>query len=286
MPAKRVLIADDDFDLAQLLSMRCRQMGLEVFRSPDALHALLGSHRIEPDLVVLDVNMPAGNGLSVCEMMSGDRELSKVPVIIITGSPDEAIRQRCQQLGAKLVCKGPQFWEQLEPLICEVLGLEPAAAAPPQQPMVAEKPTLEAPAPSGRPRVLCVDDDPDISKAIKLRLEPMGIDVIRAFSGMQGYWFCLDSKPDLIITDLSMPDGEGSYLYRRLKQHPLTENIPVVVLTGQTNPAVKRQLLSVGVSDYLVKPLVFKDLLAVMSRYIKLPESPIPHRSASDACSA
>ena len=41
MPAKRVLIADDDFDLTQLLSMRCRQLGLEVFRSPDALHALM-----------------------------------------------------------------------------------------------------------------------------------------------------------------------------------------------------------------------------------------------------
>ena len=74
-----------------------------------------------------------------------------------------------------------------------------------------------------------------------------------------------------------MPDGEGSYLFRRLKQHPLTENIPVVVLTGQTNPAVKRQLLSVGVAEYLLKPLVFSDLLAVLNRYVKLPTSRGPH---------
>ena len=230
--------------------------------------------------------MPSGNGLSVCEMLSGDRKLAKVPVIIVTGSPDAAVRQRSQELGAKLVCKGPQFWEQLEPLICEVLDLDPVPAAPPPQPMVAEEPTEKAPAPSGRPRVLCVDDDPDISKVIKLRLEPMGIDVVRAFSGMQGYWFCLDTKPDLIITDLTMPDGEGSYLFRRLKQHPLTENIPVVVLTGQANPAVKRQLLSVGVAEYLLKPLVFNDLLGVLNRYIKPPMPPSPHRRAADACNA
>ena len=99
-------IADDDFDLAQLLSMRCRQLGLEVFRSPDALHALIGAHRIEPDLALLDVNMPSGNGLSVCEMLSGDRKLANVPVIIVTGSPDAAVRQRCQELGAKVGLQG------------------------------------------------------------------------------------------------------------------------------------------------------------------------------------
>jgi hypothetical protein len=46
---KTILIADDDRDLVQLLAMRCKQLGLTVFRSPDAMHALLGVHRARPD---------------------------------------------------------------------------------------------------------------------------------------------------------------------------------------------------------------------------------------------
>ena len=54
-------------------------------RSPDAMHALFGAERVRPDLIILDVNMPGGNGLAVAEMLAGNAELRDVPVIIHTG---------------------------------------------------------------------------------------------------------------------------------------------------------------------------------------------------------
>ncbi len=171
---KTILIGDDDCDLVQMLVLRCTQLGVRVFRSPDAMHALLGAHRVEPDLVILDVHMPGGNGLSVCEMMAGDPALAKIPVIIVTGDPNEEIPRRCQALHAQFLRKGAGLWERLEPRIRESLGL-PAAIVP----KAVASPRADLPEQERQPRILCIDDDPEISKLLKIRLEPYGVDVIR-----------------------------------------------------------------------------------------------------------
>ena len=262
---KTLLIADDDGDLVQMLVLRCTQLGVRVFRSPDAMHALLGTHRVQPDLVILDVNMPGGNGLSVCEMMAGDPALAKTPVIIMTGDSNEEIPRRCQALHAQFLQKGSGLWERLEPLIRKSLGMPPAVA-----PKSAASTHADAPETDRQPRILCIDDDPEISKILKIRLEPYGVDVLRAFKGMQGYWTALDMRPDLVILDMVMPDGGGNYILGRLRAHPLTEKIPVLILTGVNTPGVRRQMFSMGVDAYLTKPLDFDDLIEHVGQYLAL----------------
>jgi len=279
-PEQTVLIADDDGDLVQMLALRCSQMGLRVFRSPDAMHALLGVHRIRPNLVVLDVNMPGGNGLSICEMLAGDEDLAKIPVIIMTGDASEDIPRRCQALRAQFLAKGTGLWERLEPLIRRSLGLPAPAAASEQLPTTTSETDADH-----RPRILCIDDDPDISKILKLRLEPFGIDVLRAFNGMQGYWTALDMRPDMIILDMVMPDGAGNYIFGRLRSHPLTEKVPVLMLTGVNTPGVRRQMFGMGVDAYLTKPLDFNALLDHVRQYVPLEgrdPSSAPHAEEAD----
>jgi CheY-like chemotaxis protein len=262
---KTLLIADDDCDLVQMLVLRCEQLGLRVFRSPDAMHALLGAHRVQPDLVILDVNMPGGNGLSVCEMMAGDPTLAKIPVIVMTGDANEEIPRRCQALHAQFLQKGPGLWERLEALIRKSLGMPPAVP-----PKAATSTLAPAPEAKQQPRILCIDDDPEISKILKLRLEPYGVDVLRAFKGMQGYWTALDMRPDLIILDMVMPDGGGNYILGRLRAHPLTEKTPVVMLTGVNTPGTRRQMFGLGVDAYLTKPLDFNALIEHVGQYVTL----------------
>jgi DNA-binding response OmpR family regulator len=273
---KTLLIADDDCDLVQMLVLRCTQLGLRVFRSPDAMHALLGAHRVQPDLVILDVNMPGGNGLSVCEMMAGDPALARTPVIIMTGDANEEIPRRCQALHAEFLQKGPGLWERLEPLIRKSLGMPPAIA-----PKAAVSTHAGAPETERQPRILCIDDDPEISKLLKIRLEPYGVDVLRAFKGMQGYWTALDMRPDLIILDMVMPDGGGNYILGRLRAHPLTEKTPVLILTGINTPGVRRQMFGMGVDAYLTKPLDFDDLIEHVSQYVRLRE---PGETVTASC--
>ncbi len=164
------------------------------------------------------------------------------------------------------------------PIHPELLSLTTEALVAPMRNGSAAK-SLPTVLPTGieRYRVLVIDDDPDISRALAMRLKPYGIEVLQALSGLQGYWTALDAHPDLVITDMSMPDGEGNYIVGRFKSHPLTKDIPVIVVTGQDNAGVKRLMLGLGVDAYLRKPIAIEELLQQMRRHLDLPH--LEHRS-------
>jgi len=126
MVSKKVLIVDDDRNLVRSLRIRCESMGLDVNTSYDGMEAafeLMAVNDSPPDLVILDVNMPIENGLSLCEMFAEDTLLASVPVIILTGRSDAATLRQCRDLGVRYVCKGADTWERLRPLIAELLGI-------------------------------------------------------------------------------------------------------------------------------------------------------------------
>jgi CheY-like chemotaxis protein len=125
-----ILIADDDRELVQVLALRCRALGVRVTCAHDALTALNLMQPSMPDLICLDVNMPAGNGISVCEMLASEPKWSKTPVIILTGRTDPEIIMRCHQLCAYYVVKGGDIWSRIEPLICELLSIVQLAGTP------------------------------------------------------------------------------------------------------------------------------------------------------------
>jgi CheY-like chemotaxis protein len=136
---KQVIIADDDSDLVRLLSQRFSTLGCSVIGANSAIEAINAIHRIVPDLVCLDVNMPSGSGLSVCEMMATDERLRSVPVIILTGCSDETTIRRCHDMLVFYVQKGANIWSRIEPLVRELLHLDepaqPKAKAPENEPV-------------------------------------------------------------------------------------------------------------------------------------------------------
>jgi DNA-binding response OmpR family regulator len=118
---KTILIADDDRHLVHLLASRCRRLGLKVFSAHDAFTALTTVKSERPDMVCLDVEMPAGNGLSVCEMLASDETCRSIPIAILTGKSDPDTIMRCHNLCAYYVEKSPDVWSRLEPLVKELL---------------------------------------------------------------------------------------------------------------------------------------------------------------------
>lgn len=135
MSSKTVLIADDDHALVQALALRLHGLGLRVQAAHDALSALKAAHDSPPDLILLDVNMPAGNGLSVCEMLASDTQLSSIPVIIMTGREDPVTIRRCHELLAYYVLKCPDVWRRIEPVLFELLNLSQAPTSPTAMPV-------------------------------------------------------------------------------------------------------------------------------------------------------
>ncbi len=120
---KTILIADDDKDLVRSLEARCKSLGLKTITAHDAMSALSLAREMTPDIFVVDVDMPTGNGLAVCEMLCDGTNPPGMPVIILTGKTDEDVVRRCFEMGVFYVPKSTETWKRLLPLLEEFLNL-------------------------------------------------------------------------------------------------------------------------------------------------------------------
>lgn len=120
--------------------------------------------------------------------------------------------------------------------------------------------------------IVCIDDDPDISLAIRLMLSRFDVEVIPAFTGEQGIWQALSKRPDLVITDCRMPQGDGDMVLDWLKSVQTSWCVPVIVLTGLRDPQLESHMKRHGAVSYLLKPVSAGQLVAEIGRHLTLRE--------------
>ncbi|MFG0242478.1 MAG: PleD family two-component system response regulator [Phycisphaerales bacterium JB054] len=96
----KVLIADDDVVLLTSLSIRLKSEGYEVFCVQDSYQAVDQSGKIKPDVLVLDINMPAGDGFTVQERLHKMSALQNIPVIYLTGERSDRVATMAKTQGA------------------------------------------------------------------------------------------------------------------------------------------------------------------------------------------
>ena len=109
-------------------------------------------------------------------------------------------------------------------------------------------------------KILVVDDNPTILKLICQSLEKCG-EIITAADGADALMKTIEAKPDLIISDYSMPVMDGRALFETLRAHSETQNIPFVFLASQQEIDERLRTVLDGVEDYVVKPFFTRDLL-------------------------
>ena len=109
--------------------------------------------------------------------------------------------------------------------------------------------------------LLLIEDDPDIVHFLSADLIDAGYRVSSAASVRHGLIRAHELAPDLVITDLGLPDGDGTDLVRRLR---VSSQVPIVVLSARDQIGIKVELLEAGANDYLVKPFESQELLATI----------------------
>jgi DNA-binding response OmpR family regulator len=122
------------------------------------------------------------------------------------------------------------------------------------------------------PTILCIDDDPQIPESISLRLNGYEVNVLSACHGMHGFWLAMTNRPQLVITDVSMPQGAGDYVVDCLRHNSDTREIAIIVLTGLRDPQWEARMRHAGADEYLVKPVHFDQLLKVIEKHVVLNE--------------
>src|SRR6202453_4241996 len=122
-------------------------------------------------------------------------------------------------------------------------------------------------------KIMVVDDDPKIVKAISLRLQAAGYETITTFNGMTALIMAQGNHPDLIITDIWMASGTGLALAYRLRE--LMPEIPVIFLTASKQPGLEEKARSLGGAGYPEKPYEPEVLLKLVEQILhaKAPEA-------------
>ncbi len=109
------------------------------------------------------------------------------------------------------------------------------------------------------PRILLVDDEAAIQRAVGPLLRARGYDVEAAGTGAEAIRIAADRPPDLLVLDLGLPDLEGTEVCRRIRA---TSKVPIIILSARGNEADKVNALDLGADDYVTKPFGPEELLA------------------------
>ena len=264
-PVPSMLIADDDPLIVKAIADRCSRMGFMIETASNGLQAMIKASRSKPDILVIDVNMPGADGLSVCAHLL-DPTKTPMNVIVVTGRGDSETIERCGGLGAYYARKGPEFWSSLESALVELFPEMAVGITAPGN-------RATSVAVKTRSRVLVVDDDPEFGTFLCSRLAKHAVDMLYASGTQQGFRMACKEAPSIIVADYSMPNGGAQYLLTRLRTTPATRNIPLIVLSDGPLDEASLQVLDreicggPGAARVLEKSLQTDELFAELQKF-------------------
>lgn len=120
-------------------------------------------------------------------------------------------------------------------------------------------------------RILVVDDEPQLTRVLRTGLKSRGYDVRAAADGLAGFEAFNDWHPDLVITDLAMPNVDGLELCRRLRA---VSTVPIIVLSAKGEEKTKVEALDLGADDFVTKPFGIDELLARVRASLRRAKAP------------
>ncbi|MFP4283809.1 MAG: LytR/AlgR family response regulator transcription factor, partial [Opitutales bacterium] len=134
--------------------------------------------------------------------------------------------------------------------------------------------------------ILVIEDDEGVRLPLVDVLEANGYDVVEASNGREGIAAAREEEPDLIVSDIMMPEVDGYGVFEALQEDPHTAVIPFIFLTAKTDPADIREGLGLGADDYVTKPFEVKTLVDAirtrLERYQKISEAAVTFNEQND----
>jgi two-component system, OmpR family, KDP operon response regulator KdpE len=128
-------------------------------------------------------------------------------------------------------------------------------------------------------KVLVVDDEPQIVRALRINLSARGYDVSTAGSGQQALQVAAAARPDVVVLDLGLPDIDGTTVIEGLRGWT---SVPIIVLSAHTDSGDKVSALDAGADDYVTKPFGMDELLARLRAAVRR-ASAVPSASGEES---
>jgi len=243
----RILIVDDSAVIRKALTKQMEASGARVTQAEDGEQAWLAAHRGDFDLVITDVEMPNLDGFGLCRRLKNDVGTRSIPVIILSSLEADRDVERGFNAGATAYVAKSEAHLHLNGTVEKVLKQSRFT----------------------RSRcILVVDDSPSIRKFVSKALEEAGFRVMTAENGKDAFFRINAIRPDLIISDINMPEMDGIELCKKTHDDPVLAGIPFVIMSTNSDRAIMRRLLSLGASGYLVKPFNLEQIVITVERLL------------------
>lgn len=224
-----ILLVEDDHELCQLLTYTLADQGFRVIEAPSIRQAeRYLEARLNPDILMLDVQLPDGNGLDLMDRLSQDPETERIPIVVISGR-EASLGTYGHPMLVDWVRK--PFEEE------RLLGALQLALR-----------TREA----ERARVLLVEADESVRELIKEKLEMLNVDCLEATDGDTGAQLARSRKLDLIILDVSVPSKGGQQSMPAFFEKNSLSVPAILYTTNDFKDGVRKEVMR-GITSSLIK---------------------------------
>lgn len=256
--AAPALIIDDSESAADQLARYLESMNFQVVIHPHSEGALEQVLERRPRVIFLDLLMPGPSGWEILLQLKADPRTRPIPVVIVS-VVDERVKGMAAGAAAYLV----------KPLARDALRDALRAAAVAEG--VAQE-SIEAPQPAARPLrelVLLADDNESNIEVIGDYLSDQGYRLAVARNGREALEQAVETRPDIILLDIQMPEIDGLEVARRLRADPRHAATPILALTALAMPGDRERCLAAGASEYMTKPVSLKGLARIIRRLLE-----------------
>jgi PAS domain S-box-containing protein len=229
-PGTKVIICDDEPEVREVLQTMLEERAYQVVAVESGEELVRAAKTFNPDVILLDLFMPGMNGWETLANLKSDEETAGIPVIIVSAIGREETDSPFDLAG--WVDK-PFDERSLVETLEHALSL------------------------GGRkPRIMIVEDDPDLARVIKESFERHGIKTFHAQSGTEAIELCRELTPDLLILDLVLPDLDGFGVVDWLRDQNHLRHVPLVVYSAAEPTPQEKERLKLGPTQFMTKSRV------------------------------
>uniref|UniRef100_I2Q1N7 Response regulator containing a CheY-like receiver domain and an HD-GYP domain n=1 Tax=Desulfovibrio sp. U5L TaxID=596152 RepID=I2Q1N7_9BACT len=252
---RAILFVDAGKTLLHVVRAALSPAGFQVVAAHSAEEALALCHGQSFELVLTSVLLPRLSGLELCRRLKEENPGRYLPVVILSSSDSALDVETAFNCGADDYLLKSFTPDMLAAKVSEHLDL-------------AER--------KRHNKILVVDDNKLIRELLRHSFIKSGHCVLTAENGQEALELAMAERPDVVVTDIEMPEMDGYALCERLRDQPELRNTLVVIMSGRNRPGDIRRGERLGVSRYFVKPfdvekmqLVVEQLLAESYRHLK-----------------
>jgi CheY-like chemotaxis protein len=265
LAGKRLLIVDDNATNRQILMLQAQSWGMLSRAAESGAEALFLLGRGEAfDMAILDMQMPAMDGLTLAAEISKQPGYQKLPLIMLTSIDRPPLNDDAATVEFAAFLTKPIKQSHLYNVLLQVLGAQPI----PVKPSRATPPQLDRQLAQQHPlRILLAEDNVVNQKVALLLLQQMGYQADLASNGLQAIEAVRRQPYDVVLMDMQMPEMDGLTASRRLcEEFSEGERPRIIAMTANAMQGDREECLQAGMDDYISKPIRVEVLIEALRK--------------------